>query len=217
MGKKYCILYSAFFLMACMLFSGLAMADSITYDPQQHAVTVTCDKCAPDEAYSFIATRGADITDGLPEDKVLYLNQFHADSNGVLQVLIVEQNLRNVHFYIGGNLSGAQSPHLIGIYGEISSQITLPQQTLRIEDEAFAGGRFQAAYLGDQLESIGKGAFRDCTALVYVQIPPTVTDIAEDAFDGCGQLTIGCVPGSTAYQFAQDHGFSTEDISGSAE
>ena len=33
--------------------------------------------------------------------------------------------------------------------------------------------------------SIGSDAFTDCTALLYILIPASVTAIAEDAFEGC--------------------------------
>ncbi|MBR2771195.1 MAG: leucine-rich repeat protein [Bacteroidales bacterium] len=42
--------------------------------------------------------------------------------------------------------------------------------------------------LGDEVKSIGDGAFQDCYALTSITIPEGVTSIGENAFYGCGSL-----------------------------
>ena len=52
-------------------------------------------------------------------------------------------------------------------------------------------------------------AFVDC-ALTSVAIPPTVTQIGENAFAGCDSVVIKAVPGSYAYNYAVSHNIPTE-------
>ena len=68
--------------------------------------------------------------------------------------------------------------------------LSLPGQIRNIEEEAFAGGTFQAVVIPDGCTSIGSRAFADCENLRYVRIPASVTSLADDAFEGCGQVLI---------------------------
>ncbi len=203
---------------AILLSAFSASADSVVLDDEKQAVIVTCDHLVAGNPYSFIATGQADLSDGLSNEQVYYLNQLTADKNGKLEVLILDPGMRGMVFYVGGTLKGEQSPHRIGVYGkvipEMKNSITLPAMLIQIEEEAFAGGRFQAVYLGNSVQSIGSGAFKDCKELIFVRIPASVTEIADDAFQGCGNLTINCVKDSVAYQFAVEHGFAVEEMDG---
>ena len=67
---------------------------------------------------------------------------------------------------------------------------TLPGNLKVIEAEAFAGAAFEAVIIPDGCTTIGSRAFADCPNLLYVRIPASVTAIAEDAFEGCGQVII---------------------------
>ena len=200
--------------LALVLACAFAQADSVKYDQEKRTLTVTCTHLTPGEAYSFIATKGTNVKK-LDSKQIIYLNQFHADEKGKLRVLIVGGSFsgaQTVRFYMGGKLKGKTAPHLIGKYQNITSSLTLPAGLTEIAKEAFAGDTFQAVYLGSQVKSIGSKAFRNCKALVYIQIPASVETIAEDAFSGCGQLTIGCVRNSAAYRFAQEHGFEIDEL-----
>ena len=59
----------------------------------------------------------------------------------------------------------------------------LPAGLKTIEEEAFAGGTFQAVILPEGCEAVEKGAFKECKDLVYVYIPASVKEMAEDAFE----------------------------------
>ena len=48
-----------------------------------------------------------------------------------------------------------------------------------------------AAILGDGLKEIDANAFRDCTFLERIGIPPVIKAIEEGAFYGCSGLMIG--------------------------
>ncbi|MBO4886451.1 MAG: leucine-rich repeat protein, partial [Clostridia bacterium] len=84
----------------------------------------------------------------------------------------------------------------------------LPASLTAIEAEAFRGNTaIGAVYVPAGCASIGDYAFADCTGLRAAHIPAGVT-IADNAFDGCGQLTIYCPAGSAAQAFATAHGLT---------
>lgn len=60
---------------------------------------------------------------------------------------------------------------------------------------------------GRKITAIGSRAFYGWTKLKSVYIPKSVTDIAEDAFEGIGKLTIHTEYGSYAADFARSHGY----------
>ena len=51
-----------------------------------------------------------------------------------------------------------------------------------------------------KVEKIGKKAFENCTTLSKVYIPATLTDIADDAFDGCLNVKYECSVSNTVYE-----------------
>lgn len=62
------------------------------------------------------------------------------------------------------------------------------------------------------LTAIGDYAFAGCTALKEIYIYSPVTDIAETAFEGVPELTIWCLIGSDACEYARAHGIAYEYI-----
>ncbi len=69
--------------------------------------------------------------------------------------------------------------------------------------------------LPDGLTRIPDEAFRGMEALLYAQIPASVTEIGSDAFEDCPNLYILCQPGSFAQQYAVDQGiahFTPDDL-----
>ena len=66
-------------------------------------------------------------------------------------------------------------------------------------------------FAGSQMDgctTIGPRAFADCRNLVYVYIPASVTSIAEDAFEGCGEILVITEDESKARSYAESHGMS---------
>lgn len=84
----------------------------------------------------------------------------------------------------------------------------LPSALKRIEAEAFAQSAFAAVLCPQGLEEIGAWAFADCVNLRQIAIPASVTLIAPDAFEGCGELTIFGEADSAAESFAEENGFA---------
>ncbi len=218
MGKRMVVLLCVMTLIS-LLCASTVLADEVSYDSEKQTVTVTCTHLEPGAPYAFIATKGANVNK-LETNEIIYLNQFAADEKGSLSVLITAGSFKGaemISFYMGGKLNGVEAPHLIGTYENNMTSLTLPDMLTEIPPEAFAEGTFQAVYLGSNVKGIGKCAFKNCKQLTYILIPATIEEIAEDAFEGCGKLTIGCVKDSPAYKFAIEHGFEVDEFTASAE
>lgn len=90
------------------------------------------------------------------------------------------------------------------------SEIKFPSNLQTIKEEAFVDcDNLREIYLPTGMKSIGKYAFA-CTELTSVYIPPTVTNISDQAFgDLYGgrsrNLTIYCAAGSVALDYARKH------------
>ena len=111
-----------------------------------------------------------------------------------------------------GNLK-YELPLLITVVGNGTEEslrtLKLPAALTMIEEEAFSGVTAQVIDLrGSKVKTIGSGAFKNCVDLIAIYIPNTVTSIADDAFYGCLNITIHCVKGSGADQYAASKGIS---------
>ena len=67
------------------------------------------------------------------------------------------------------------------------NELVLPGAIREIEEEAFANTGFEMVRIPEGCESIGEYAFKDCPNLIYVRIPASVTDVPENAFEGCSE------------------------------
>ena len=67
--------------------------------------------------------------------------------------------------------------------------LRLPDALTAVEEEAFAGGAFEAVILPAGCTSVGSRAFAGCANLLYVKVPAGAL-IAPDAFDGCPNVII---------------------------
>lgn len=97
----------------------------------------------------------------------------------------------------------------VDVPGErIETTLNLPANLREIEEEAFAGSSFFSVLMSENTASIGSRAFADCDGLAYVQIPNAAARIATDAFDGTSGVTIIGNSGSTAQDYAREHGMT---------
>lgn len=83
----------------------------------------------------------------------------------------------------------------------------LPAEVKTIEAEAFMGSAVTMVIIPDGCTSIAAKAFADCTQLSSVTIPASVTEIAEDAFQGSAPV-IHTTQGSYAQTYAEAHGLT---------
>lgn len=83
----------------------------------------------------------------------------------------------------------------------------IPASVKAIESEAFLNdtGLSRIIFDEDCTLSIGSRAFAGCSGVDLVYIPAGVTEIADDAFDGCGAVML-CPEGSAAQRYAEKHG-----------
>jgi len=80
--------------------------------------------------------------------------------------------------------------------------LRLPENTLNIDCDTFAGAGIQAVVIHENCERVGSRAFADNGKLTVAVFLGKHTIISEDAFDGCQNLLIYGKSGSTADTFA---------------
>ena len=85
--------------------------------------------------------------------------------------------------------------------------VYLPGWLEEIEAGAFEGDdSIECVFAGESLTTVGSRAFARCTGLVSINLPQSVSSIADDAFDGCEGVTIYCAEGSYAHDWCVKHG-----------
>ncbi|MBQ9306780.1 MAG: leucine-rich repeat protein [Clostridia bacterium] len=198
-------LFLALLLLLSVCFA--AQAEELTYDEATKTYSVTFPSVIPGREYALIVMKsGAEVT-SLQESEILFIDQITAQSD-VLSAAFIQTAFSSCDVYLGGVFSDSlSSPRKLG---EISApeeySLQAPAMLSVIDEEAFSGSAFTHIYLGDKVTSIGKRAFSDCVSLVYIYIPASVSEIAEDAFEGSSQVKIGCTEGSSTQAFAVAHG-----------
>ena len=68
--------------------------------------------------------------------------------------------------------------------------LKMPTSLKTIDEEAFMNGIFECVIIPEGTTAIGARAFAGCTSLVYVRIPRSVNELAEDAFQDCPETLI---------------------------
>ena len=100
-------------------------------------------------------------------------------------------------------------------FNKSDADLVLPSGLTEIEEEAFEGISAESVYLQEGVLTIGARAFADCGSLLKIRIPKSVTQIADDAFEGCPlTLKIYGVNDSEAKRFAKRVGISFANENG---
>ena len=88
----------------------------------------------------------------------------------------------------------------------------LPSAMTCVSQEAFYNNKLLRTFDASesQLLSIESKAFANCTNLKSINLPYSVSEIAEDAFSNCTSLTIHCISGSYAESYAIRKGIPVE-------
>ena len=85
--------------------------------------------------------------------------------------------------------------------------LTMPADLQIIDTEAFYGDQsIDRVVLGSQVREIRSKAFAD-SSLTSINLPNSLTFIADDAFDGPDQVLVSANEGSYAYVWAVSHGY----------
>lgn len=205
MMKKIAALLTVVVLFLCLPCTTLL---SSADNSGQNAVEVYWDGCDPAGEYVVFFLLDNDISDVISADNILFVDQIMASSDGVVNLLYLDPEFEACQIWMSGLFpDGVASPRLIDRYeAGVTAAVRTPTALTEIEEEAFAGGTFTHVYLGNNVTSIGKKAFYGCTALQYVEIPAMSVTIADDAFSGSPNVTIGCQSGSDAYYYALENG-----------
>lgn len=78
--------------------------------------------------------------------------------------------------------------------------ISLPDSVTAISDRCFVGGDvLERIGLGSGLKTIGKSAFKECTAFTSLTLPDGLVSIGEGAFESCTGLTSVVIPDSVTF------------------
>ena len=88
----------------------------------------------------------------------------------------------------------------------VDNMLILPEGTRSVEEEAFFGDTsISDVHLKDGIESIGVRAFAD-SGITSVYLPASITEIADDAFEGCTEmLTATVFRNSFAETYCREH------------
>ncbi|MBQ3762133.1 MAG: leucine-rich repeat protein [Clostridia bacterium] len=99
-----------------------------------------------------------------------------------------------------------------GITALADAVLTLPTALQIIDERAFYGSTsIGKVVLSNNVTEIRSRAFANST-LYEINLPASITYIAEDAFEGPDKVTITASEGSYAYRWAVEHGYISEEI-----
>lgn len=201
------ILLLAFLLGAAPASALGEVVPAIRYDAESGTAYIACEGLYPGNEYALavLETDNGEWSAG----NLLFLDQLTASAEGTLEAAFIHTQLSGV-VLLGGETESAESPLRLGMIGTAleSDALTLPTFLKTIGDEAFMDDTFSYVYLGNEVETIGVAAFKNCVNLREIHIPASVTKICAEAFDGCPNVVIVCTQNSAAHTYARDNGLA---------
>ena len=176
------------------------------FDLDRNALVVFSDMCSEGgEILVLLMKPDRDGEDILGEN-LIYVNQYAADADGCLQALLPTPEQESCDVLLGGSfVDGVASPRFVGRAVRDKRVLALPPTLGAVSAHAFRGCACTHVYLDDGVAQIGVQAFADSSSLVYVDIPESVEQIDDTAFEGSAGVVIGCVMDSSAHLFAIEH------------
>ena len=162
---------------------------------------ISVDNCIRGNNYVLMLLEPGTNLSSIQDSDLLFIDQYTADAQETMKIAVVYPDFSACDAAVSGTFSNnASSPRKLGSF----QAARVPGMLRTIEEQAFFNAGFTHVYLGESVESIGAEAFAGCANLRYIYIPSSVTQIADNAFQGDGLLTIGCRQNSAALQFARD-------------
>ncbi len=96
------------------------------------------------------------------------------------------------------------------IDGNTIYALQLPRGMRVVKSRAFAGMKAASVIIPEGVTAIRSQAFANCRQLTLIQIPASVTFIADDAFTGSTKVVFACPPGSYAESYARKKGITVQ-------
>lgn len=148
---------------------------------------------------------------GWENNWVPYYVEYIGNDNGVLYFRALKPG-SGAFFDIWDGHSATAACLEINVVEPVGSTFIIPENVTRIEPEAFKGTKAYRVVIPDGTTYIGREAFANCPELTVVEIPMSVSYIADRAFPETvyGESTgvmILCGKYSYAAQYAMDNGF----------
>ncbi len=101
---------------------------------------------------------------------------------------------------------------LFAVTAMAAGTLTLPKSMKEIKSEAFVGNTsLDEVVLPEGIETIGSRAFAE-SSVASINLPNSISYIADDAFDGCADLDVMVEQGSYAYGWAVEKGLIAPDL-----
>ncbi len=103
----------------------------------------------------------------------------------------IDIDSENPNFKVeGGAIYNQDKTHLVCVLDRNSKEILVNSEVRYIDDYAFFGSKVKSVSIGENIESIGKGSFKNCTNLQKITINNAKSYIiGESAFENCTNLS----------------------------
>lgn len=145
-----------------------------------------------EEEFLDYTPKGGDFTDcefsclpfEIPSDVFDYVNERTVKTTGIQYRTDSINGTARITGYVGSDADVIVPSYVSD--GKQAYKVT------EIASSAFAGKPVRAVVLGEFIESIPNGAFKDCTKLE--EVIGSFTEIGDEAFSGCGKLTNMNIP-----------------------
>lgn len=110
-----------------------------------------------------------------------------------------------VDYSVATTENGTFDVQITGWAIEETGTLMMPEDLETIEDHAFENTDATTVVINDVCTKIGSRAFAASSVRTIV-IPGSVTEIAKDAFDGCGKIMVAAEEGTEAANYALENG-----------
>ena len=139
----------------------------------------------------LVKYRGTETNVSIP-DTVEAIGDYAFEDNTRVELVVIPNSVKRIGAYAFWGCDNLDT-------------VVLGKGLTSVGDYAFTGcGGLEQMTIPSNIQSIGVSAFADCVNLKDISIAAETTSIHETAFDGCYRLTIHCLQGTVADQFAQE-------------
>ncbi len=118
------------------------------------------------------------------------MKKFAIMKNCILSILVVMSMMIMPMTVLAASTDGVVVTNgIVTGYTGTDTAVAIPDTAKSIAANAFAGKKISSIIIPSSIESIGEGAFKNCTSLSSVTIPGSVTSMGTGVFAGCSGLS----------------------------